>query len=1594
MGSISKQQIIETLSSQAQAFYPAKQKPLVDGFVQGVFDYVAAHELAQFASDDLLGLSRTLWQLCQKRTANQSVMVFNPDVEQHEWQSKHTIIVVNIANIPFVIDSLRIAINESGHNIHRIFHAELGLTRSKAGIVQKLDGTADELLVYVEIDKCSSTEQLESIEESLLLVLDQVQKAVDDFDGVLETLAQANEAITASPVSATEKKEALAFVEWLRDHHFTFLACDYYKLTEKQIIADPQSSMGLFAGRAPRQQDLKDFGSAHQKRIKDNTLINFAKSGVKSMVHRPAWSDYIVIKHLDEKGKVIGGWRFLGLFTSAVYYGSPFTVPVVRQKLDKILSRAKFGPGSHYYKELWQILNTFPIDDLFLNTLDEIEYTASEVLNVQERKQLKLFTHIDPYGKFATVLVYAPRDIYNTRMRVQIQAALADHLPAADIDFNTWFSESVLARIRFVVRLSKPVTEAQVDLQSLQSRVQEIARQWSDDLLSSLIDSQGEEKGLYLFHQYGHAFGLSYQEKFSARVAVADILRIRQLSDECPLLINFYRSFGKDGGLKIKIYHRGELVLSDLIPVLENLGLRVMDEFPYQVDDSQDTWVYDISVTYETNPDLAVDAVRDAFADAFVASWQGMADSDPFNRLVLGASLNWQNVVMLRSFAKYMKQIQFGLSEQYIASTLLSHQQITAQLVALFEARFKPGSNASESKIKDELYGLLESVENINEDRIFRKYCNIICACQRTNFYLPATHGVYSNVSYKLRPELIGDVPKPHPTFEIFVYSPRIEGVHLRFGKVARGGLRWSDREEDFRTEILGLVKAQQVKNSVIVPVGAKGGFFAKQLPTTGGREAFMAEGVACYRSFIRGLLDITDNIIEGETCSPENVVRHDEQDPYLVVAADKGTATFSDIANSVAEDYQFWLGDAFASGGSNGYDHKKMGITARGAWVSVQRHFREQGLNVQTDPITVVGIGDMGGDVFGNGLLRSEKLKLVLAFNHLHIFVDPSPDPEKSFKERQRLFEMPRSSWEDYDNKLISKGGGIYSRSSKSIKLSSEAAKVLGISDKSVNVAPNELISAAFKAPVDLIWNGGIGTYVKASGESHADVGDKANDALRVNASDMRCKVVGEGGNLGLTQLARIEFNQHGGSCFSDFIDNAGGVDCSDHEVNMKILLNDQVSRGDLTTKQRNELLEQLTDDVAELVLESNYRQTQALSNAYSEATVRVDEHRRLIQHFEESGRLDRELEFLPSDEALLERKSRGLGLSRPELAVLIAYGKNEMKEQLIDSRLDGDKTLLEQANKTFPGTLLKRFPEAVDRHQLKVEMASTQLANDIYNHMSLAFAQRLIESTGCAAVDVAKAYIVARELFDLSRVWQQVEELDYKVSSEVQAGMMLRLSRMVRHAARWLIRNHRQEFDIRLLLDAYCEPLAMLRNELSNIVVGDVQNKWDQRQSDWVAEAVPLALAKEVAATELSYSGLSVIAVSKTVSMPVLDVAKVYFTVGERLGLDQFYSQIANLTISSHWQALARESLRDDLEAQQRQITVNVLTLAKGQKTDAETLIAAWVHGNRALVDRWFKVVREVASASEPEFTMYTVALRELVDLTQSTLHGAQTC
>jgi glutamate dehydrogenase len=1138
--------------------------------------------------------------------------------------------------------------------------------------------------------------------------------------------------------------------------------------------------------------------------------------------------------------------------------------------------------------------------------------------------------------------------------------------------------------------------------EKLERQIREISRSWEDHLQGSLIESHGEEKAMTLLHEFRDAFSSSYKEHFESRTAVHDIASIAELASSDDIAMSFYQPVGAEPNIvRFKVFRKTKTIeLSDIIPLLENLGLRVLSENPYAIHKKSDEviWLHDFKLSYSLPGVIDVLRVKDIFQQAFSAVWHKRTVNDAFNKLVLSAQLNWREVFVLRAYASYMHQTLFTFTEHYIANALVSQRDIARLLINLFITKFDPAfclvKGASEeqrveniNQYRDDILASLNGVSNLNEDRILRRFLALMDGSLRTNYFqLQADGNAKDYLSIKLSPRSIADIPEPRPLYEIYVYSLRVEGVHLRGGKVARGGLRWSDRLQDYRTEVLGLVKAQQVKNAVIVPNGAKGGFVCKQPPQTGGREAIQQEGIACYKIFVRGLLDLTDNLVEGKLVPPKNVVRYDEDDPYLVVAADKGTATFSDIANSISTEYNHWLGDAFASGGSQGYDHKGMGITARGAWISVMRHFREKNINIQQEDFTVVGIGDMAGDVFGNGMLLSQHICLVAAFNHMHIFIDPAPDSAKSFVERQRLFTTPKTTWADYDQALISKGGGIFNRDAKTIAITPEMKQVFGIYED--NLTPTELMTSLLKAPVDLIWNGGIGTYVKSSHETHAEVGDKSNDSLRVNGIELRAKVFGEGGNLGMTQRGRIEYALNGGACNTDFIDNAGGVDCSDHEVNVKILLNEVVSSGDLTSKQRNQLLASMTNNIADLVLKNNYRQTQAISIAEVESLARGAEYRRFMSNLESQKRLNRKLEFLPADDILLERQSHSLGLTRPELSILISYAKAVLKEDLASDNIADNAYVAKAVEGAFPEKIAAEFSVPLYSHRLKREIVATQIANDMVNNMGISFAQRLIESTGASVGDVAKAYIAARDVYQMEKFILDLQALDHQLPAKIQYELMINMMRRVRRATRWFLRNRRSNLDPAVEVEFFGPAVASISAQLPVLLLGGQLEELQGQYQCLQESGVPQDLIVRASSASYLFSGFSVAEAARRSGRDIAAVTQLYFLLSDTLSLPWFANQIANLKVETFWQAMARESYMDDLESQLRSLTISLIECTN-ESTNIADLLDSWSSQQSTLINRWKLMVNELQAASGTDFAVFSVALRELLDLAQATQH-----
>lgn len=1611
-----KKKFIEQINSAIQDTLSSKEASDVIQFVEQLFVGVFIDEFKGRRLSDVVGSIMSFWKFVSQYDAKAAkIEVFNPNLEEHGWQSTHTVLAVMSDCMPFIIDSIRMALASREIKVHGLQHSNLYCERKKDGKISKLisDSKAREkhhpqAVMFVEVDRHGDAESIQSLMESIKEVLAEVSTTVADYTAMLghvDEVAKELETGDHPVVSGSEAKEGAEFLKWVGSDHFTFLGYVEYSLEtsgkQQKLVQVKGSELGILKNHYEHLQeiDLAEISPKAKKYILSKQLFTFAKSAQRSRVHRPAYPDYITIKKFDEKGNVIGERRFLGLYTARVFNENPNDIPLLRQKTKKVLRKSGLGANDYSGKELQQLLSVYPRDELFQIEADELYDVVMGTLFIQERRQIRLFMREDAFGRFVTCLVYVPRDLYNTDLRLKIQNILMEGLNGQDIDFNTYISESVLARTQFNIKID-PIENRDLRIEELEEKIIAVAQSWEDDLEYSLFETYGEEVANRYINQYRGAFSSSYREEFSPRRAAIDIEHIEEVSQGRQLSMSFYRAIDEDDRVfHFKLFHADQPVpLSDVMPIFENMGFRVIGEHPYEtIDrDGKTVWLHDFMLTTTSQQSIDIQKIRGNFEELFRKVWEGEAENDCFNRLVIAAYMNWREIAMLRSYSRYMRQIRVSNSQEFISNTVVDHVDIARLLVELFACRFDPDENKSKTKaakkteiLEQKFSDALDQVQNLSEDKILRLYLDLINATFRTNYYQADEAGeAKSYISFKLQPRLIPNVPLPVPMFEIFVYSPRIEGVHLRGGKVARGGLRWSDRYEDYRTEVLGLVKAQQVKNAVIVPVGAKGGFVAKKLPQ-GDRDAYMKEGIACYKTFITGLLDVTDNLVEGEVVPPKNVVCQDEDDYYLVVAADKGTATFSDIANEISLDKGHWLGDAFASGGSQGYDHKGMGITAKGAWVSVQRHFREMDHNIQTTPFTAIGIGDMAGDVFGNGMLLSPFTKLIAAFNHMHIFLDPDPDPAKSFAERQRMFELPRSSWEDYNAKLISKGGGIFSRSAKSIPLSAEVKEWLGVSED--KMAPNDLIHCILKAQVDLLWFGGIGTYIKATSETHADVGDKANDALRINGNELKAKVVGEGGNLGMTQLARIEYGRTGGRLNTDFIDNAAGVDCSDHEVNIKILLNEVLMNGDLTEKQRNKLLADMTDAVSDLVLKNNYRQTQAISIAHREGMTRMEEYRRLINSMEACGKLNRALEFIPDDEAITERKSLGEGLTRPELSVLISYVKGDLKEALNLPELTDEESLAGEVEVVFPKQIVKKYPKELHDHRLRREIISTQIANDMVNHMGITFVERLKQSTGASTASIALSYIIARDVFRLEHWWESIEALDHKVSSELQMSMMGDLMSLMRRACRWLIRNRRSELNVAGNMEKFAKGISQISKALPNYLEGSTKDAWQAKYDSLIEQSVPADIAAEVAGASHLYAALGIIEAQETTGQSLDMVANVYYAMGSRLDLTWFGQQINSLTPLTHWQALAREAFREDLDWQQRALTVGILKL-KGGARNIEKRIDGWVEQHEDLVTRWQQMLTEFKATEDAEFSMYSVALRELLDLAQSTVHASQ--
>ncbi|MEO8364677.1 MAG: NAD-glutamate dehydrogenase domain-containing protein [Pseudoxanthomonas sp.] len=1612
---------------------PAARQAEAKAFAQTFYKRMEEDEYPHHSPDAWAALACDMLDFARVRKPGvANVRVFNASLKTNGWESPHTVLQIVNDDMPFLVDSVSMALADAGIGVHVLGHPLLRFTRDKAGKLTAVGEGQPESLMLLEIDR-QPVEQMRIIEARIRQVLGEVRAIVQDWSAMRDRMLALSEELATRrmPIDDAGRREAQEFLRWAADDHFTFFGYREYRIEQKngeRILEAADGGLGLLRGKEhSTTRNVKSLAAHYMPQSGAVDTLILTKTNARSDVHRPGNMDYIGVLEFDAKGNAVAEQRFIGLYTSSAYNRRPWEIPLVRERHEHVMRQSGLLPDSHSGKALRHILETLPREELFQSTDEELSRTSMGILGLQERVRSKLFLRRDRYGRFFSALVYIPRERFNTDVRLRIEALLKEALHGEYVDTTVQLGESPLAQLHLVVR-PRAGEQVNIDTAQLEARLAHLLRNWQDDLREILIARHGEVAGLKMAGSYARALPAGYIENVSPELAASDVENLAALTGPQDLRLSLHisrRQREGEGGLRLNLYRQlQDISLSDALPVMENMGLRVISEHPFRLEvDNAATYIQEFEIESIAG-EIDVENRSEAFEEAFARVWRGDAENDGFNRLVLGASLEWRQIALLRGYCKYLLQTGVPFSQNYVEETLNRYPLLARLLVELFEARFDPATGReSKAEIKlgqerftrqlhalaggDEatmkalqyvvdarggkregqfeathktLLKLMDRVSSLDDDRILRGFISVIEATLRTNYFQKGSDGQHAHtISFKLDSARVPDLPKPRPYREIFVYGPRVEGVHLRFGPVARGGLRWSDRREDFRTEVLGLVKAQMVKNTVIVPVGAKGGFFVKQPPVGGDRDAVLAEGIACYKMFIQSLLDITDNIVGNKIVPPVDVVRHDDDDPYLVVAADKGTATFSDIANGLALAHGFWMGDAFASGGSVGYDHKGMGITARGAWESVKRHFRALGRNSQTEDFTCVGIGDMSGDVFGNGMLLSGHIRLVAAFDHRHIFLDPNPDAASSFKERQRMFKVPRSSWADYDAGLISKGGGIYPRSLKSIEITAPVREALGLVDEVKSLSPNELMSAILKAPVDLLWNGGIGTYIKAASESNVDVGDRANNGLRINGGDLRCRIVGEGGNLGMTQLGRIEAAQNGTLLNTDFIDNSAGVDTSDHEVNIKILLNGVVQAKKLTFEARNKLLASMTGEVGGLVLLDNYRQNQAISLMERMSVSRLGSKQHFIQTLESQGLLDRQIEFLPSDTELAERKARGQGLTRPELAVLLSYSKLVVFQQLLDSDIPEDPYLSKELQRYFPEPLQKKYSAEMEKLRLKREIIATAVTNSTINRMGATFLLRMQEDSGRSPAEVAKAFTITRETLDARALWNQIDALDGKVPESVQIDALQVIWSLQRSFTRWLLGRPGPIPDIASAVARYHDGYNEIR-AAGGVLPDSQRPAYEASRSEWKRKGLPPALVDQLAALPYLEPSCDIIEVARARKLKPVEVSKVHFRLGEALHIPWLFEQIDALQVDGRWHAVARGVLRDELAAQQRILTDQVLSMP-GATADAK--VRHWLDRDDPALRFTLGMLNELAAQKTLDYPTTSVAVQRLSQL-----------
>ena len=1559
------------LLKQILAALPVSAKAEERRFVEECYAKMLVADLEKLEPAKAVAIARSMFAFMQSRTPGEpKIRLFSPSETEHGYSGSMQVIELLNDDMPFLVDSLTAELTRQGLNIRETIHPIISAQRDAKGNLKALGEGNEESLIHFEISPLPDDLTPEQLIHDLEWVLTHIRAAVQDWKTIVEKAEEHIISLKKTPkfIDAAMASEVRDFMSWLVDRNFVFLGYAEYDFVsdanEGHLAIVGASKLGILKiidEQSPT--GLESMPEEQRHRLLNRQLIEITKSNRRSPVHRFVPMDYVAIKRFDEKGNVVGEARFLGLFTSNVYYQSASSIPLVRVKIASVYTHSGFLPVSHDGKSLGAILEFLPRDEIFQMSEEELFETSMGILALEAKPGVRIFARKDAFERFVSAMVFVPKERFSTELRKRIQEIMERAYNGVITSFTTQIADAPLARLHLIIKTT-PGDIPAVELSKVEKDIERMANMWSDHLLEALLAKHDEQKAHRLHRHYETAFPQSYINRYDAIAAAYDIDRAEAALSGDMLELELYQLKNDANIVHLKIYNPNEeIALSDILPLLENSGFRAIEEQPFQIKPQAvegRVWIRDFKLAIPAHiADIA--PLKAKLESSLLSAWNGASEQDRFNTLVLNAGLEWREVAIIRAYAKYLKQIGFNASQPTIEQAFNANPAIARQIVDLFHARFSlnvPQRDVKQHAQKAAIEAARANVASATEDRILHRYVDIIEATVRTNYYQTNR----PILSFKLDSQKVPELPLPKPYVEIFVYSPRVEGIHLRGGKVARGGLRWSDRADDFRTEVLGLMKAQMVKNSVIVPVGSKGGFVLKKSPANPSREALQEEGIACYKLYLQGLLDITDNLLAGAVVPPQNVVRHDEDDPYLVVAADKGTASFSDIANGISHDYGFWLGDAFASGGSVGYDHKKMGITARGGWVSVSRHFREMGKDVASENFTCAGIGDMAGDVFGNGMLMSKHTLLVAAFNHQHIFLDPAPDAAKSFDERARLFALPRSSWKDYDATLLSKGGGIYERSAKTITISPEARALLGVEKDSFT--PDELIRAILQAKVDLLWNGGIGTYVKSEDESHENVGDRANNALRINGKELRCKVVGEGGNLGFTQRGRIEYARMGGRINTDAIDNSAGVDCSDHEVNIKIAFSGEMSKGKLTIEKRDSVLESMTDEVAELVLKDNVLQTLALTVSEQMGVKWLEPQTRLIHALEKKNLLNRNIEFLPTDKALQELKVAGKGLTRPELAVLLAYSKMDMYNALITTDVMEHDYFADELKRYFPRAMQSAYADAISAHPLKREIIATVLTNSLVNRVGMNFVNDLAEETGASVSDIAVCYALVRDGFSLRMWWGAIDALTGVISANLQAELFASTQQLVVRLVRWLLRYAPQPLSIeevkRTIIDPASAMLATLGQQGLNA----------QEVARLSALNVPESLAQFMGSLEHVASLFDMIQIARESELPTSTISPLYNRLGDRLGLARLRALATSIPTNSYWDRAAIQGLVSDLYQEQRRLTT---LIAKAQPLSVE----AWLAKNAEILARYDQLMADLSTGEAIDVPKLIVAL-----------------